>query len=295
MSKLSWLNMSRVLFHIGDAPCHGVQFHSDANDSYKEGDPRGLKIKDLLKALVDKNISYYFAEINKSTVKMIDEFNKELLKLNANQINVLNLVSADALTELVTKSIVTTITESKSMSMHSAHGKTIKDIKIDPYSLKCLPEKMKKYKADLFIAKYNGEISDLSAKSFEFEKISTEIYLAENPFAKGSLRFASIGFLDGHIKSVLKQSVFSDPEYNAFKSHKDLIENQVIAAFLAKEFNLNILKTEKPVKFVDVNLIYIKDLDLYFSIEEFISGHFEKWMNNAGVINEDIYSCTLGK
>ncbi len=225
---------------------------------------------------------------------MIEEFDRVLLSLNGNKINLLDLKSADGLTELVTKSIITTITESKSMSMHSAHGKAIKDIIVDPTCLGFLSDRMKKYKADYYVAKYTGEIEELKDKSFEFEKKSVEIYLAEKPFAKGSLRFAYSGLLDGKIKSVLKQSLFKDPEYNTLKNHKDLIENQVVAAFLARVFNSNILKTEKPVRFIDVNLIHIVEEGLFFSIEEFISGTFVKWMNNAGIINEDIYSCTLG-
>jgi hypothetical protein len=78
--------MTRVLFHICDAPCHGRDFHNGSNDQYPDGDPRGLKIDKLLANLASKNIDYYFAEINSSTAKMIDEFNKILLK-NQGKIN----------------------------------------------------------------------------------------------------------------------------------------------------------------------------------------------------------------
>ena len=37
---------------------------------------------------------------------MIEEFDRELLSLNGNKINLLDLKSADGLTELVTKSII---------------------------------------------------------------------------------------------------------------------------------------------------------------------------------------------
>ena len=66
--------MSRILFHIADAPCHGSRFHSDCGDDYPSGDPRGLDITDLIKQIISKNVCYYFAEINKSTLKMIEEF-----------------------------------------------------------------------------------------------------------------------------------------------------------------------------------------------------------------------------
>ena len=73
-----------------------------------------------------------------------------------------------------------------------------------------------------------------------------------------------------------------------------MIENQVVASFLAQHF-FKALETEKSLKFLDVGLIHIVDEGLYFSIEDFIEGSFQKWINNAGAINEDIYSCTLGK
>ena len=47
-----------------------------------------------MKSIVNKNISYYFAEINKSTVKMINEFDVELVALNGEKIHVLNLIKS---------------------------------------------------------------------------------------------------------------------------------------------------------------------------------------------------------
>lgn len=293
VNKLDWSNMSRILFHIADAPCHGSRFHSDCGDDYPSGDPRGLDITDLIKQIISKNVCYYFAEINKSTLKMIEEFDKELLALNGNKINVVSLSSVDGLTEMVTKSVIKTISESKSMSMHSSHGKSIKNIKVEPGSLSWSLSSMKKHKADYYTAKYNGDISEIKTKSIEFEKKSIEIYVAERPFAKGALRFAFAAVLNGK-NYVVKQSMFREPDFNTMKYHKEMIENQVISSFLAKQF-FEILKAEKFVKFIDVHLVHLVSEGLYFSIEEFIEGDFVKWMNNCGIINEDIYSCTLGK
>ena len=270
----------------------GNRFHEGLVDDYPDGDPRGLKITDLMKSIVNNNISYYFAEVNKSTVKMINEFDVELVSLNGVKIHVLNLSSVDGLTHLVTESIVTTITKSKSISMHSTHGKKLKTIYVDPSSLNWSKTKMKKYKADYYTAKYTSTIDEIKFKSIEYEKKSVEIYIQEKPFAKGSIRFAYAGLLNGNIKSVLKQSAFTDAESNSMKFLKEQIENQVISACLAKTF-FDKLKAEKSIRFIDVNMIHIVEEGLYFCIEPFISGEFKKWMNNAGVINEDIYSCTL--
>ena len=50
VSSLTWINRSKVLFHIADAPCHGARFHAaNVGDDHPSGDPKGLKISELLK------------------------------------------------------------------------------------------------------------------------------------------------------------------------------------------------------------------------------------------------------
>ena len=289
--------MTRILFHIGDAPCHGKRFHSEeAGDDFPDGDPRGLNITNLLKEIVTKNIFYYFAEINNSTVKMIEEFDNELLALNGKRINVLKLSSIDGLSDMVTKSIVTSISESKSMSLHSTRGKTMKDTKVDASPVNWSQSAMKKYKAKLYLAKYVGDLEQIKDPlSIRFDEKNVEIWMAAKPFAKGGMRFAYAGYLSDGIlkKSVMKESIFKDIESNTMKSHKELIENQVLASYLVKNF-FDLIKIEKSVRFIDVSLIHLVDEGKYYSIEDFISGSFVKWTNNAGFVDEDIYSCTLG-
>ena len=228
---------------------------------------------------------------------MIEEFNNELLAMNGNRINVLMLSSVDGLTELVTKSIVTSIAESKSMSMHSARGKAIKAIKVDPSPINWSQFAMKKCKAKYYSASFDGELTEIKEKSIVFEEKNVEIWISPKPFAKGAMRFAYAGYLNNGTlkKTVMKESIFKDGEYNTMAFHKDLLENQVIAAFLAKSFFKLLTKlTEKSVRFIDVNLIHMVDEGKYFSLEDFVMGDFVKWTNNAGFVDEDIYSCTLG-
>ena len=298
MTRLNWSNLTRILFHICDAPCHGSRFHTEANDSYPEGDPRGLNIDRLLKELTAKNIYYYFAEVNKSTLRMIVEFDKELVAINGNPIKVMKLSSALDLPKSVTLSVQRSILESKSMSLHSTRGKSIKSILIDSRPVDWSEAGMKKYKAKYLSAKYNGSISELKTKSIEFDEKDVEIWIAPKPFAKGCMRFAYAGYVNvaGTMrKSVLKESIFKEKSFNTKESYEKLLENQVLAAFLAKKF-FDILKMriDRSVRFIDVNLICLPSEDKYLCIEDFIEGSFVKWMNNAGYVDEDIYSCTLG-
>ena len=230
---------------------------------------------------------------------MIEEFDKELLALGGNRINCLKLSSVDLLTEMVSRSIVASINDSKSMSLHSTRGKTVKDTRVDPRPVDWSQSVMKKYKAKYYSARYEGDIDQLKdPNSIVFDEKNVEIWMAPKPFAKGSMRYAFAGYLDDGTlkKSVMKESIFKDIDHNTMKSHKDQIENQLIASYLAKNF-FNLLKRasqiEKSVKFVDVNLIHLIDEGKYYSIEDFISGGFVKWSNNAGFVDEDIYSCTL--
>jgi hypothetical protein len=76
---IKWINASRALIHICDAPCHGKRFHYNLIDDFPEGDPKGLDISTLIRNIVKLNIDYYFCEINEDKTKtMIQEFNKEM-------------------------------------------------------------------------------------------------------------------------------------------------------------------------------------------------------------------------
>lgn len=299
VTKLIWKNMSRVLFHIGDAPCHGSRFHCGSGDSHPGGDPRGLNITNLLKQLVGLNVQYYFAEINTTTVKMIEEFNKELALMQGSEIKVCKLSGAEALLDTISSSISSTIMLSKSLSMHSGHGKPVKKINVELGPIDWRIENFKKYNADYSVASFESEIDNIKNNQVKYENNKVEIWVAPKPFAKGGLRYAYAALLNMGtstrpklVKSVIKETLFASSEYNTSKYYKDLIEIQVIAQYLANKFN-EISKSEKTLKFLDVNFIQLEENGVNYSIEDYVDGTFKKWINNAGVINEEEYASTL--
>ncbi|KAM9971669.1 hypothetical protein ACTFIW_011652 [Dictyostelium discoideum] len=76
VNNLSWKpNHTKLVVHIGDAPCHGKQYHN-CDDSYPDGDPSGLVPEKLLQTLSSKSVDYYFIKITSETDKMIDIFRK---------------------------------------------------------------------------------------------------------------------------------------------------------------------------------------------------------------------------
>lgn len=76
VARLSWKSRTRVL---GDAPCHGSEFHSGVSisDDYLAGDKKGRNIGTLLKTLRDDChiLCYLFIHVNSSTQTMLTAFN----------------------------------------------------------------------------------------------------------------------------------------------------------------------------------------------------------------------------
>eukprot|EP01038_Epipyxis_sp_PR26KG_P004837 gene4837-6780_t len=75
-AALEWRSSTRILYHIGDAPCHGNDYHDEQHDDYPLGDPNGLQADDILQRLKTKNIVYFFGKISSQTDKMILKFNE---------------------------------------------------------------------------------------------------------------------------------------------------------------------------------------------------------------------------
>lgn len=78
VAQLSWDARNRLLIHIADAPCHGLQFHDGVGDFYPNGDKLGRTIEAQLQILYEVcHISaYFFCHLNSSTRKMIRAFQK---------------------------------------------------------------------------------------------------------------------------------------------------------------------------------------------------------------------------
>ena len=293
--KLSWSHMTRVLFHIGDAPCHGRRFYLSANDSYPDGDIRGLNITELMKKLSSLNIHYYFAEINASTHKMIEEFDKELQSVQGHPIKTVSLSAADDLLETLAVSVTESIMHSKSVSLSHSAGKSKKSFILNKSTINWSGIGMVKHKVEFFDSSFNGKLCDIQKNLITFIKSDTNIYIASSPFANGALRYATAAILeiDGSQRQVvLKESLFVEDKYNTENHIKTSIESQIIACFLAKEFK-KISPSQKSLRFLDIGYLKDKDTGALYSVEEYFPGKFIKWSSNAGFINEDEYSATL--
>lgn len=73
---LSWGNADvRMIFHIADAPAHGMDFHTPiVSDRFPRGDPDGKDPRDSVEKFSFLNIDYTFVKINDMTDMMVEKF-----------------------------------------------------------------------------------------------------------------------------------------------------------------------------------------------------------------------------
>jgi len=71
--SLSWQGDLKFLIFIGDAPCHGVKYHS-LEDAYPDGDPLGLTPEGVLTSMRKKDIHFLFVKLSSDTNKMVEAF-----------------------------------------------------------------------------------------------------------------------------------------------------------------------------------------------------------------------------
>jgi hypothetical protein len=73
MTKMTWRDGIRVIFHIGDAPPHGRLF-SNLRDDYPDGDPTGLTAENVLEKMRSAETYYFFVKLTNKTDEMIRIF-----------------------------------------------------------------------------------------------------------------------------------------------------------------------------------------------------------------------------
>ena len=160
-------------------------------------------------------------------------------------------------------------------------------------------ENMKKVGLQFYRVVFNGRIEDIRTKKLTVNKMQhADAWIDPTPFALGATRYAHAAYFMSNfmssqpvhpirMKSVFKQLIVKSEETNMMQFHIDLVENQIIAGILANKFFSLIRKEpdQKFMKFIDVNLAYLPRENIFYSIEEYVSGEFLKWSNNFGFVN----------
>lgn len=120
-SEMNWLSEARIIIHIGDYPCHGLNYHSLlVYDNYPQGDKYNRSVKDLLEKLHTQcNVNtYQFIHINNKTKLMIQKFKEEFEKENWYIENDLDII--ENLTSQIYTSSRTSITRSVTLRNDTA-------------------------------------------------------------------------------------------------------------------------------------------------------------------------------
>ncbi len=73
---MDWTNSHvKILFHIADAPAHGLAFHHPRlSDRFPRGDPHGLDPRDIVERMSFLGIDFTFVKVDASTDTMIEQF-----------------------------------------------------------------------------------------------------------------------------------------------------------------------------------------------------------------------------
>ena len=115
--NLDWKCANKIMFIVGDYPCHGMRFHQQEGwDWHPEG--IGDTPDDVIRALKSKNIDATFFSVNDHCDMMIDEFNK----IDAQYSIDLQHLEKDNLLASLTASMLSTITASMTNSRADAEG-----------------------------------------------------------------------------------------------------------------------------------------------------------------------------
>ena len=68
--NMKWESEAKYAILVGDAPCHGKQYHDISYDRFSEGDPEGTTLESIVDQFRQKGITLYCLEIDSCTEKM---------------------------------------------------------------------------------------------------------------------------------------------------------------------------------------------------------------------------------
>jgi len=284
-STLDWSAHTRILYHIGDMPCRGREYHNESHDPYAGGDPYGLNPATLMTTLCSKEVQYYFGKITEHTNKMIDKFNEHLgwtyVKTTPMNACTMMKVLTTSVTASLTASLSSSTTDNErneEKSLKSAKA-TLSDVtpnwsivpeeEADEYSLR-RPRSL-----DSLI---KGNDSDTAEFCNELR-----IQCALQPFALGSAKVAYYGHTGGRMV-VIKESIALCQAQESKEKCESCLSTHRVAMHLASEFNQIKPLNCPAVVYSDIKLLHYKANQhrSYVTMEDKLLGRWERFNNNSG-------------
>ena len=294
-SKLNWESTSRVLFHICDEPCAGQRFGRSLDS---DCDPSGPSAEKVLRALVEKNISYFFGRIQGNTDKMINVFNFDILKRSKEDeyIKTVDVTDSKLILSEMTKSIASVMTISVSYSVTTNFQIEMSSIPIDtrePIWTLIANKQVLRYpvkKQGDFQSVLNYDNESVVSINIAAAPILSTMKVAVAPFAKGSSRLAfkakEVRTNKEYIHKVLASCHSVDVTREKYES--SILSCSFIASCLKREFDKVFPQSKgRPhIRFCEVSLIqYSSEKGYPFATqEEVLKGEWMKFNSNSGYV-----------
>ncbi|KAL6055637.1 VWFA domain-containing protein [Balamuthia mandrillaris] len=296
MLDLPWTQQAtKVLIHIADAPCHGKQYHSLADD-YPGGDPAGIDHDVIMMKVSGLGIRYFFGFIHAChTDKMISIFSDSLARYQGARIEQFNAREPAHIALEVVSSVSKSVTIEKSAS--KMPSSTDAESSFREYTISRAEPSWSN--ADSFEARVTqicfklpelndilpGEKGGVCNFSLSERRTTQTIRLCKNPFAEGGSRLAYRAFIPAHKKEVVvKMSKKLGARSNCKRKYLLDMEAQTVAALFALEFNKVKPPSAPTLKYIVAKVIHFQNTSrpIYASLEVFLKGDvdFEKFNNN---------------
>eukprot|EP00092_Neocalanus_flemingeri_P012286 GFUD01013244.1.p1 GENE.GFUD01013244.1~~GFUD01013244.1.p1 ORF type:complete len:679 (-),score=176.64 GFUD01013244.1:244-2280(-) len=316
--NLAWSSASKVVFHVGDAPQHGEQFHDFGSngDSYYSVEPSGLHVEDLFKNMKQIGLKYFFGKINNSTDKMFKVFQElggtEMVKaVDMSNPNLLETRALASITATIEGTLSFTVDFARTMRVHGTNlsalsevsdgGKTLKDYSIsdaEPDDAELTPLEKVHWLTCLI-----GKLDNIREIKHHIGTINHRwsakmVKKAKQPFSEGAQRISYHGqkmnYADGgrNEKIVLKEFKHFGSGRDRRTDYIEIMETQCVAAFLAMEFNKLAPTGSKKINFIVVSVAQVFDesgTPNYYNVEPLLPEYakFKKWNTNFGAVNID--------
>ena len=308
LKELCWENMTKVLIHFADAPCHGPDFGS-SYDSHPHP-PSDMDWQVIFREIKSLGIDYNFMRINSSTDVMTTEFTRlwnsagRYFGTNQKKIEFTIHSITDSTTEFVAK-IKSAITDSISRSLSymrtgGHNGKPRLKKRVDEVIAEededgvgsfsppdwSIPKTRWLEKQGLIISVSIKPIEEILLHGFKIFEGEWDILVQPKPFAKGSFNvaYAACHAVTGH-KVIAKK-----PESVNENLLKLDLKKKGIAISLVSNFNRDLKKLKHfrwaRLFFIQTFLFKSRDdpEDLWL-LEGYIDGEFKKYSNNLDEID----------
>ena len=313
---------TRVLIHIGDAPCHGSQYHNGCGDEYASGDPYSLQAVDLLKRLQGLQIEYTFGRINASTDKMIEVFNQEVG--GEPYITTCEVQDTKRVTKIVTTSLRASIAKTASalrstgtfgFGAAGSAASTRSMVSLRSYRIETSMPAWHTI-APRMVAVYSNKpvtMEQLQKRGFGFlswgtveptdgtKKEAVRVKIAPHPFAEGELRLARYAQLitKGSTPHVLKEFKVIGDGVHTLERYLKQIEVSTISAYLAREYNKIRPPHCKQIRFLKSHAVSVDTArgKRFYNLERMLPAgtKFIKYSNNVGYWDDDEFDETLAR